>query len=183
MVANVFSVRSSNLRVLSQPKSCAARLASKLMPMLVGDVRWATTATGYCWRLSGGSQLSEAVTNCSKKAHVFLPSLLRNFFSVELSDTLSTSLCKLMNHEMNGEVNQTNKNGADHISACGYSRATTTMTSMETAGAIHILPRHFQSVSAHQAWAEAGDHSSKCFLVIYILQSVTAIAFMPTYAS
>ena len=35
--------------------------------MLVGEVRWATTGRGSSWKLSGGSQLSSAVTNVSKK--------------------------------------------------------------------------------------------------------------------
>ncbi len=38
--------------------------------MLVGEVRWATTPRGSSWKLSGGSQLSVAVTKVSKKRQV-----------------------------------------------------------------------------------------------------------------
>ena len=38
--------------------------------MLVGDVRCATAGFGSSWKLSGGSMLSSAVTNVSKKPQV-----------------------------------------------------------------------------------------------------------------
>src|SRR3546814_795201 len=38
--------------------------------MLVGEVRCATTGFGSSWKLSGGSMLSDGVTNVSKKRQV-----------------------------------------------------------------------------------------------------------------
>jgi hypothetical protein len=45
-----------------QPMSCAATADSRYRPMLVGDVRWATTGCGSSWKLSGGRWCSAAVT-------------------------------------------------------------------------------------------------------------------------
>ena len=46
------------------------------MPMFVGDVRRASFGpTSSSWKLSGGSQPSEAVTNVSKYLHVLRAAL------------------------------------------------------------------------------------------------------------
>jgi hypothetical protein len=47
------------------------------MPMFVGLVRDAIVRPGFCWMLSGGSQLSSAVTNSSKYRQVFRDSFSR----------------------------------------------------------------------------------------------------------
>ena len=70
MVASVASRRSTASSVPIQPKSRAAAVDSSKRPILVGDVRWATTGFGSSWKLSGGSMLSAAVTNVSKKRQV-----------------------------------------------------------------------------------------------------------------
>ena len=53
-----------------QPKSRAVTVASRYIPMFVGEVRWATTGVGSSWKLSGGSALSSGPTNVSKNSHV-----------------------------------------------------------------------------------------------------------------
>ena len=53
-----------------KPESRAVRLASSEKPMLVGEVRCATRATGCSCTLSGGRWLSSAPTKVSKNAQV-----------------------------------------------------------------------------------------------------------------
>ena len=55
MVASVASRRSTISRVPIQPKSRAVTVASRYIPMFVGEVRCATTGSGSSWKLSGGS--------------------------------------------------------------------------------------------------------------------------------
>src|SRR5690606_26587297 len=52
------------------PKSRAATADNRYSPMLVGEVRRATTGLGVSWKLSGGSMWSSAVTNVSKNRQV-----------------------------------------------------------------------------------------------------------------
>src|ERR1700755_75527 len=83
----------------------AARFDSKERPMLVGDVLCAITGTGYCWRLSGGSQLSSAVTRFSKNDHVFRESSLRYFNCSSFSFPFCTAYCgRLIRHAVSGAV-------------------------------------------------------------------------------
>ena len=70
MVASVASSRSTRSCVPIQPRSRALTIDSRYRPMLVGDVRWATTGCGSSWKLSGGSQWSSGPTNLSKNRHV-----------------------------------------------------------------------------------------------------------------
>ncbi len=53
-LASVRSTRSTASSRPIQPRSFAVTAASRLSPMLVGDVRCATARTGSSWRLSGG---------------------------------------------------------------------------------------------------------------------------------
>jgi hypothetical protein len=50
-----------------KPRSRALTVASSWRPMLVGDVRIATTGRGTSWKLSGASQLLCSMTKRSKK--------------------------------------------------------------------------------------------------------------------
>ena len=54
-----------------QPNSRAAATDSRYKPMFVGEVRFAITACGISWKLSGGSMLCCAVTKVSKKLQVW----------------------------------------------------------------------------------------------------------------
>src|SRR2546422_11690979 len=56
--------------VPTQPKSRAATVDSRYSPMLVGDVRCATTGLGVSWKLSGGNAWSSGPTNVAKNRHV-----------------------------------------------------------------------------------------------------------------
>ena len=51
---------------VDEPRSCAASVASRPMPMLVGEVRCATLSSGTTWTLSGGSQWSSWPTKSRK---------------------------------------------------------------------------------------------------------------------
>jgi hypothetical protein len=62
MVSSVAPVRASTWLAVMKPKSQAVRLASSDMPILVGEVRCATTLAGCSCMLSGGSQLSSGPT-------------------------------------------------------------------------------------------------------------------------
>ena len=53
-----------------QPKSRALAAESRYRPILVGEVRWASTGAGSSWKLSGGSMWSAAVTKVSKNRQV-----------------------------------------------------------------------------------------------------------------
>ena len=81
------------------------------MPMFVGLVRGATTRSGFCWMLSGGSQLSSAVTNSSKYRHVLRDSFSRNccWFSESRSAGLGSG--RLSHQAISGEAIQAASNG------------------------------------------------------------------------
>ena len=99
------------------PKSCAARFESNERPMLVGEVRCATTAVGCSWKLSGGNQFDSALTNCSKKSHVFRADLWRNkFCASERSDFFSVSFL-LKRHAIAGAPSHNKSIGAATNSA------------------------------------------------------------------
>ena len=70
MVASVTSIRSTISSVPIQPKSRAVTIASRYIPMFVGEVRCATTGRGSSWKLSGGSPWSSGPTNVSKNRQV-----------------------------------------------------------------------------------------------------------------
>ena len=70
IVASVASRRSTMSSVPIQPKSRAVTVASRYIPMFVGEVRWATTGVGSSWKLSGGRPWSSGPTNVSKNRHV-----------------------------------------------------------------------------------------------------------------
>ena len=70
MVASVASSRSTISSVPIQPKSRAVTVASRYMPMFVGEVRCATTGLGSSWKLSGGRAWSSGPTNVSKNRQV-----------------------------------------------------------------------------------------------------------------
>ena len=70
IAAKAASQRSITSRAPIQPKSRADTIDRRYSPILVGDVLWATTGFGVSWKLSGGSMLSAAVTNVSKKRQV-----------------------------------------------------------------------------------------------------------------
>ena len=78
MVRKVSSQRCSTWPAVMKPKSQAVRLASSDMPILVGEVRWATTLTGCSCILSGASQLSSGPAKVSKKLQVLRASVCRN---------------------------------------------------------------------------------------------------------
>ena len=69
-VASVASRRSTISSVPIQPKSRAVTVASRYIPMFVGEVRCATTGPGSSWKLSGGSPWSSGPTNVSKNRQV-----------------------------------------------------------------------------------------------------------------
>jgi len=48
-------MRAASVSASMKPKSWAATAASNAIPMLVGEVRWATVSSGTSWMLSGGS--------------------------------------------------------------------------------------------------------------------------------
>ena len=54
MVVRVASILEASSPVAMKPRSWAARVAKRPMPMFVGDVRWATRGSGVSWKLSGG---------------------------------------------------------------------------------------------------------------------------------
>jgi hypothetical protein len=68
--ASVSNTRSNRVAVSSRsmkPRSWALTVASSCSPMLVGEVRIATTGAGLSWKLSGASQWVRSVTKRSKK--------------------------------------------------------------------------------------------------------------------
>ena len=66
MVVRVASILEASSSVPMKPRSWAARVASNPMPMFVGEVRWATLASGISWKLSGGKPWSSGPMNVSK---------------------------------------------------------------------------------------------------------------------
>ena len=69
-VVSVASSLAISVSVSMNPKSCAASVESRPMPMLVGDVRCAIRAPGSSCTLSGGRWWWSASTNASKYFHV-----------------------------------------------------------------------------------------------------------------
>ena len=61
----------NSAKVPIHPNSRADATDSRYNPMLVGEVRFATTAFGTSWKLSGGNMFCSAVTKVSKKLQVW----------------------------------------------------------------------------------------------------------------
>src|SRR3546814_10598693 len=80
--------------------------------MLVGDVRCATTGFGSSWKLSGGSALSDGVTNVSKKRHV-RRAMRRNSRASEsdTEDRLVTVDDRLVHRASAGAISHSSKKG------------------------------------------------------------------------
>ena len=77
MASSVAPSRPTNACESIQPNSRAQQVASRYMPMLVGEVRWAMVGCGSSCRLSGGKWLSSGPTTRSKKRHVSRASVAR----------------------------------------------------------------------------------------------------------
>src|ERR1019366_10821328 len=92
--------------------------------MLVGDVREATTGTGSSWKLSGGSQLSCAVTKVSKKRQVLRAVRRRkaNCLGFECG-CAEGSMGWLMRHAIQGEASQRLRIGRVDSNSAGCVRA------------------------------------------------------------
>src|ERR1700685_2807762 len=81
--------------------------------MLVGDVRWAITGAGLSWKLSGGRQLSAAVTKVSKYRHV--RRAVRRSARASASESparVSGAGGRLIHRATAGETNQSAMKGA-----------------------------------------------------------------------
>src|SRR5215213_18149 len=87
--------------------------------MFVGDVRCATTGAGSSWKLSGGSQLSSAPTNVSKKRHVRRAITRANAVSSSLNRFRSAGRGLLAQYATSGERSQTTESVPITGSAAG----------------------------------------------------------------
>src|SRR3954462_9834132 len=109
-----------------QPRSRAVTADSRYIPMLVGDVRWATTGAGSSWKLSGGSQLSAAPTNVSKNSHV--RRAVRRSDSISAGDSsaeATTDTGGLPPRANKGETSHSARNGTANHNAPGLATMTT----------------------------------------------------------
>ena len=70
--------------------------------MFVGDVRGATMGAGVSWKLSGGSQFSPALTNVSKKRHVWRAVLRRKRSCSSFNSSTRGLIGWLMVHASHG---------------------------------------------------------------------------------
>src|SRR5262245_25942194 len=84
--------------------------------MFVGLVRGASDNVGFCWMLSGGSQLCSAVTNSSKYRYVNRDSFFRNSCCSSESCLARTGSGRLIHHARAGEsAHETRKGDAREI--------------------------------------------------------------------
>src|SRR4051812_619400 len=126
IVVNVCSSRSTMSIVPIQPRSRAVTVDSRYIPMLVGDVRWATTGAGSSWKLSGGSQLSDAPTNVSKKSHVRRAVRRSDSISPEVSWAAATTEAGVLTtRATNGDSSHSARNGTANHSVPGLTMMTT----------------------------------------------------------
>ena len=72
------------------PKVTGGNTRSQVQPDIGGEVRWAIPLSGSSCRLSGGNQLSSAVTTVSKKWQIRRAFACRYLFSAALSAALLT---------------------------------------------------------------------------------------------
>ena len=134
MVASVASSRSTISSVPIQPKSRAVTVASRYIPMFVGEVRWATTGAGSSWKLSGGSAWSAGVTKVSKKRQV--RRAMSRSAVVSRSDSCSATDSRggrLTQRATSGDRSQRPTNGVAIQAASGF--ATRTRTAATAASA------------------------------------------------
>ena len=182
MVVRVRSTRSTSVAVSMNPRSWADSEASRLMPMLVGDVRCATTRPSDSCTLSGGSQWSSAVTNVSKNCQVLRATRRRWARSRSSSSTARGRSARLSQKAIAGETIHNSNGDAAAGSAAGRTASVSISRPQAIAGLAHMpsanarRPRLRVRPAARAAPAAAVSHSSSRRWVMKIRTSVTAIA-------
>ena len=159
-MAKVALVRESTWPSEAKPKSQAVRLASSDMPMLVGDVRWATTMTGCSCMLSGGSQLSAVPTKSSKNPQVLRASACKNSASASLSSAPLRAIGRLIHQAMTGAINHSSSTGAAANSAPGLANQSISAAPTASAGENHMR-RQLAPASVDERARLDGRHSSR----------------------
>src|SRR5579864_8305553 len=152
--------------------------------MLVGLVRAATAWAGCSWTLSGGSQLSSAVTNTSKYRHVCRDSFPRNTRCCSDRRTTGAASVRLSHHATAGETSQIPSSGPAAGSRLVRNRISSKIVVAEIAGATQ-RDRKKPGRSAQALRVASLDvfHSSSFRFVQNVRTSVRTIASRLMYAS
>ena len=123
-VSNVWCRRLAVSRSDKYPKSWAASVDSSSSPLLVGEVRWATTPRGSSWKLSGGSQLSSGPMNSSKNPQVLRATRRISRRSSAVNSTFFSGVGRDTNHATAGASTHRASTGTAAHSAAGWTWAT-----------------------------------------------------------
>jgi len=134
-------MRESIWSSVMKPQSRAVRLASSEKPMLVGEVRCATRATGCSCTLSGGRWLSSAPTKVSKNAQVRRATRRRKRRCAVLSSLRGSASGRSAHHTTSGEHSHSSSSGAAAGSAHGRTTASSAVISTANVGPAHSARR------------------------------------------
>ena len=168
-----------------KPRSQAPSDATSIMPMLVGEVRCATSPSGSSWWLSGGSQWSSGPTKVSKKSQVRRARRRRKARSASASAGGARRRGRPVRSAISGDASHRSSTGAAARRAPGRRTASRGASASARAGPGQSA-RHMRARSgrrSQRASCAAGVHSSRRRPLTNTRHSVRTIASSATSAS